>query len=212
MSIGLAASLGKYCVVCRDYRAVGANGSSGTAIGTEDERIGAGDLVKEPIEIQQHDVFNEKSVPTRKGRNVVLEREKEWRWCERSNWMVESCHQEEGLVGKVNGCCIQWEGRYRCGWLWVEETVPFATVSLLVVALEGVFMSDVKRLGRWGEEGEPFVAEPAGALVPLSKGTCQKEVFSPILDTGAAAVEESSGKDSSPDLEAGLAGSSLVGP
>ena len=81
MSIGLAASLGEYCVVRRDYRAVGANGSSGTAVGTEDERMGAGDLVKEPIEIQQHNVFNEKSIPTRKGRNVVLEREKGWRWC-----------------------------------------------------------------------------------------------------------------------------------
>ena len=75
-----------------------------------------------------------------------------------------------------------------------------------------MFVSDVKRLGRRGEEGGPFIAEPAGALVPLAKGACHKEVLGPILDARVAALEESSGKDSSPDLEADLAGTSLVGP
>ena len=108
MSIGLAAGLGEYFIVGRDYRGVGANGSSGSAVGTEGERIEAGDVFEEPIEIQQHDIFNEKSIPTGKGLYIVLEGEKQWRWCWWCNWMVESCNQEEGLIGKVDGCCIQW--------------------------------------------------------------------------------------------------------
>jgi hypothetical protein len=94
----------------------------------------------------------------------------------------------------------------------VEEAVPGTAVALLAMALEGVVMRGIEKLGGGSKERGPFLAEPAGAFGPLSERLCKSEVFGTDVYSGAAAVEEGSCEEASPGLEARLAGLSLIWP